>query len=386
MSTSTSMPCSMRVKRRALVKRVAALLGVAALPLPLQASLIHPERWVSAQGDTQNTYGLGWLHSEAAAISSVPTGFRGHGMVQHPLRPGSVVLIARRPGTQAVEVDLASGEVLHGFSCGEDRHLLGHACFSADGSVLFTTEAAIAAGEGRIVLRDTKNYALLDEWPSYGVGPHEIRLMPGGEQLVVANGGILTRPASGRQPLNLDTMHSNLSYLDARTGTLLDAQIVEEPKSSIRHLDVAEDGTVAFAIQVQRAATGHNDRVPLAGVHKPGRALYLFTEPGVLIDRLRDYTGSVAICNHSRLAGYTSPRGSLAVFWSIDDGALAGYHALRDVCGIAATPGRAGFVISNSFGEMRELDGHTLKERREQRSKNAGYRWDNHLLITGAAS
>lgn len=386
MSISSKILSPSGLGRRQLLLQISAALGVAALPGSLVAAgKPTVERWVSARGDGVEAYGLGWLPvGDASTAGAVLTGFRGHGMMQHPTRPDSIVLIARRPGTRGLEIDVASGEVVASFDCAPDRHLLGHGCFSADGSVLFTTEAAISVGEGRVAVRDAHSYVLLDEWGSHGVGPHDIHLMPDGKRLVIANGGILTRPESGRRGLNLDTMQSNLSYLDAESGSLLDVQRVAEPKSSIRHLDVAADGTVAFAIQVQREAMDHNEIVPLAGVHQPGEAVQLFEGPDALMNRLRDYTGSVAICEQSRLAGYTSPHGSLAVFWNIDDGELAGYHRLFDVCGIAATPGRAGFVLSNSLGEMRELDGYSLQERRDRRVKTPGNRWDNHLLIAGA--
>ena len=38
----------------------------------------------------------------------------------------------------------------------------------------------------------------------------------------MANGGIETDPTSGRAELNLATMRSNLAYVDAATGELLD--------------------------------------------------------------------------------------------------------------------------------------------------------------------
>ena len=44
-------------------------------------------------------------------------------------------------------------------------------------------------------------------------GPHEIRLLPQGDTLVVANGGIETHPDSGRSKLNLPTMRPNLAYI-----------------------------------------------------------------------------------------------------------------------------------------------------------------------------
>ena len=245
--------------------------------------------------------------------------------------------------------------------------------------------SAVSEGRGRIVVRDADTYQQVDEWPSYGIGPHEIQRMPSGDTLVVANSGILTRPGSGRRALNLESMHSNVSYVNASSGQLEDRFDLAEPKASLRHLDVAADGTVAFAIQMQREAAGHTDTVALGGVHRRGSPAELFDDPPVLIDQLRDYVGSVAICNASRTAGFTSPRGSLAVFWNIDTGALIGAHALRDVCGIASAPGRAAFLLSNSLGEIRELDSFNLAENRGRRIRLAGQRWDNHLRVVTAA-
>ncbi len=355
---------------------------MAAMPGFARQAVTGTERWVSAQGDSLDNFGLGWVEPGKAIGNSTFTGFRGHAVLQHARRASSVVTVSRRPGTRALEVDLATGEIVGQFACSPGRHLFGHGCFSLDGAVFYTTEADIAAGQGRVVVRDADSYAVLDDWPSHGVGPHEIRLLPDGKTLVVANSGILTRPDSGRKPLNLATMRSSLSYIDAASGALLDDYQVAESKSSIRHLDVAADGTVAFAMQLQREATGHERTVPLAGIHRPAEQLTLLNAPAAIADSLQDYIGSVAVCDDSRIAGFASPRGNLAVFWNLDSGEMAGYHRLRDVCGIAVSSPSRAFVLSNSFGELRELDAVSLKERRERRIKLPGYRWDNHLLVT----
>ncbi|MEM0953940.1 MAG: DUF1513 domain-containing protein [Pseudomonadota bacterium] len=371
--------------KQAITRRRAIGLLAAFLPGSLPSVACEEkrsERWVAAQGDKAGSYGVGWVApAQVAPASAALTGFRGHDVLQHPLRKNSVLVIARRPGTRGLEIDLLSGREVSGFSCATDRHLFGHACFSADGRVLYTTESAISEGLGRIAVRDAASYQLLDEWSSHGIGPHELRLMPDGLSLAVANSGILTRPASGRRGLNLASMRSNVSYLSAANGGLEDAFELAEPKASLRHLAVAADGSVAFAIQMQRDAAGHTNTVPLAGVHRLGSPPQLFDDPPTLIDQLKDYVGSVAICDQSRTAGFTSPRGSLAAFWNIDTGMLVGAHALRDVCGIASTPGRAGFLLSSSLGEIRELDSFCLQEYRAKRVKLPGQRWDNHLHV-----
>lgn len=339
------------------------------------------EFWVSAQGSKPDTYGLSWCHASTNHVNTALSGFRGHGASQHPLRHAAVVMYARRPGTLAIEVNLQSGTVENTFQCAENRHFFGHGCFSRDGKTLFTTEADIQSGKGKIGIRDALTYQQLGEYESYGVGPHEVKLMPDGKTLVIANGGILTRPDTGREKLNLDSMTSSLIYIDTETGQKLGEFKVPEPKASIRHLDVAADGTVAMAMQVQRAVTGHDNTVPLGAIHKPGESISLLDKPDNLIYQMKDYMGSVAINEKLRTAGFTSPRGSIVAFWNIDDGRLLGYHQLNDVCGITVTDDQQFFLISNSFGQLRFLEASTLEESKSLRIVLDGMNWDNHLML-----
>lgn len=351
----------------------------------LLASLVAEKKtqefWVSAQGSKPGVYGLSWCQANTKRVNTVLSGFRGHGASQHPLRHAAVVMYARRPGTSAIEVNLQSGAVERTFHCAENRHFFGHGCFSRDGKTLFTTEADIQFGKGKIGIRDALTYRQIGEYESYGIGPHEVRLLPNSNTLVIANGGILTRPDTGRKKLNLDSMASSLTYIDAETGKKLGEFKVLEPKSSIRHLDVAADGTVAIAIQMQRSASSHENTVPLGAVHKPGESIRLLGEPDNLIYQMNDYMGSVAINEKFRTAGFTSPRGSLAAFWNIDDGRFLGYHQLNDVCGITVTDDQQYFVISNSFGQLRFLEASTLEENKSLRVVSDEINWDNHLML-----
>lgn len=358
-------------------------LSLLALASPLLARLSLGRReqplWISAQGERPGRYGLTWCAPDGAHRTTL-SNFRGHGSAPHPLDPESVVMFARRPGTSAIQVNLRSGVIEKRFQAADKRHLFGHGCFSRDGTLLFTSEADITTGRGKIGIRDARSYHLLDEYESHGIGPHQIALLPDGRTLVVANGGILTHPDSGRKKLNLDTMRSRLTYIEVASGRRLDEFGVPEPKASIRHLDVATDGSVVVAMQMQRAAAGHARTVPLGAIHKPGESLSLLGEPTHLIDKMADYAGSVAVNSHTRVAGLTSPRGNLALFWQIDEGRLLGYHPLHDVCGIAVSHDQRHFVLSSSIGQLRFLDAATLQEERALRITRPGTYWDNHLL------
>ena len=289
-------------------------------------------------------------------------------------------MMARRPGQCGIEMTLPNGHLRERFSNQENREFQGHACFSGDGKILFTSEMDATNGEGKIGRRDAETFAWLGEFDSYGIEPHELKLMPDGITLVIANGGLLTDTTDGRTTTNLDSMNSSLVYINSLTGELIERRQLAESKASIRHLDVASDGTVAIAIQVQRQALNHQNRVPLTGIHRQGHDIVTLDAPETLMLNLQDYIGSVAIHNKERIAAFTSPRGNLAVFWHCDTHKLLGYHAFHDVCGLTVSQNQRSFILSNSNGELRYISALTLQEEKRRRLTFNAMHWDNHLL------
>lgn len=345
----------------------------------------HREYWLSAQGKKADNYGLGAITAKKEQAVNIPSGFRGHGICQHPTYAEKVVMSSRRPGITGLEVNLLSGET-RPFNSPANHHMQGHSIYSLDGEWLFTSESDYTTGKGKIVVRDSTSLNVVNIFPSYGIGPHEIKMLPDSHILVVANGGLLTHPDSGRKVLNLDSMDSSLTYIDSRNGELISQHRVAETKASIRHFDIADDGTVAFGMQVQRQAMADNHLVALAGVHKPGRKdIQLLHAPETLTVALNDYMGSVAIVSEQRLAAFTSPRGDLAMFWNIDDGTLQGYHHFHDVCGLTINQQKTHFVLSNSMGKLRQIHTQTLQEDQQLRLDFPLMAWDNHMLAINLA-
>lgn len=368
--------------RRQFISMLCAL-GVSPVLFGCQQGMKGESREIllGAQGSKKESYSLSWIGSGSSKANISLSGFRGHGLAQHPLRPTTAIMFGRRPATISIEVDLIRGDINKAFNCSAGRHFFGHGCFNRSGSVLFTTEADMNTGKGKIGLRDARTYEQIGEYESHGIGPHELALLPDGKTLVVANGGILTHPKSGRKKLNLHSMDSRLSYIDIENGKLIDDYKVAESKASIRHLDVADDGTVAFAMQVQRDVAQHDEIVPLGGIHAADKAIKLLKKPRNLIHKMNDYMGSVAINQKTRTAGFTSPRGDVVAFWDIDTQEPKGHYLLRDVSGITVANNQKDFVITNSFGQMRFLDAATLNEDKTKRITHEEMRWDNHLIL-----
>ncbi|MEL7114314.1 MAG: DUF1513 domain-containing protein [Pseudomonadota bacterium] len=289
---------------------------------------------------------------------------RGHAAAAHPLR-AEAVAFARRPGTYAIVLDCASGAQRARLDAPNGRHFYGHGTFSADGDLLFTSENDYEAARGVIGIWDARTgYRRLGEIQSGGVGPHDIRLMPDGKSLVVANGGIETHPEAGRTKLNLPTMRSNLSYLTL-DGRMLNQVTLGDAhqRNSIRHLALGSGGTVAFAMQWQGDPGAD---IPLLGVHTPETG-HLRLLPEASIRRLQGYLGSVAMTADGETLVATSPRAGLAQVFK--RGALAAETPINDVCGVAST-GSAIFLTS----------GQGLLQRMGGPARRHPLSWDNHLV------
>ena len=283
--------------------RRAFLAGAAAtVAAPLWADVGDP-RLLSAAKKPDGSFALFGLSQTGALLFEHSLPSRGHAAAAHPTR-AIAVAFARRPGTFALVLDCASGTLLNTLKSPDGRHFYGHGVFSADGKTLFTTEQDFENAIGLVGIWDA-NFNRVGEIRSGGIGPHEIRRLPGTETLVVANGGIETHPETGRTKLNVPTMEPNLSYLSP-DGELIDQYRPpsEARLNSIRHIDVASDGTVAFGNQWQATANVQ----PLIGLHRLGESAR-YPAAGSYEERARGYIGSVAISPDGREVTATAPRG-----------------------------------------------------------------------------
>ncbi len=345
------------------------LLAAGLLPNPTWADAGSPA-FLSAAANQDGTFILCGISADLQIRFALPLPARGHAAAAHPSRPEAVAF-ARRPGTFAVVIDCVTGAQKAVLTCPESRHFYGHGAFSGDGSLLFTTENDFEAGVGRIGVWDTQQgYKRVDEWQSGGIGPHDIKRLPGTETLVVANGGIDTHPDTGRTKLNIATMRSNLAYVTG--GDVL--EVVESPshlqKNSIRHLAVGPDGSVALGMQWQ--GTG---AVPaLVGTHSRGRALTLLEAPANNLREMEGYVGSIAMSQNGSTIAVTSPRGGILQRYDTQSSRLCDTQRLTDISGVVAT--NTGFVFTTGTGLLVRLaDGEFTQE------KQSTVSWDNHLVL-----
>lgn len=358
--------------RRAFLRSAGA--GFAAGLLPRAAIALDRSDVVLASSILQSdgSFAAALLGEDGTLISTIPLPARGHDVTFSPIAQRAVVF-ARQPGTFAVVFDPAGREAPVTIPSIEGRHFFGHGVFSPDGRLLYATENDFDAAAGMIGVYDvTRGYTRIGEFPTYGIGPHEVLLMPDGRTLAIANGGIETHPDFGRAELNIDTMEPSLSFVDAPTGDLigllkLDAGLHQ---LSIRHMAVDARNRVWFGCQF-RGDPG--DSPQLVGYATLEGDIRLIELPRDTLGSLRNYVGSVAVSASGEMIAVSSPEGDSIL--AIDATALrpAATLILKDGCGIAADG--AGFLASSGQGALTGFAGSAAPRRQ------LPIQFDNHLRL-----
>lgn len=369
----------MRVDRRGFLFGIAGTAIAASTGRPVSASAGPPGLFVSCAANREGGYCVSGFDGSGETRFTLPLPARGHAVTFHPGRPECVVF-ARRPGAYFLVLDCERPAAPALVENVAGRRFQGHGTFSADGRYLFASENDYEAGRGVLGVYDSGSaYRRIGEMPSHGVGPHDLRLLPDGERLVVANGGIHTHPDYGRAKLNIATMDPNLAIVEVGTGALLDQ--VRLPRSlhklSIRHLDVSRAGHVAVAMQYEG---DRRDRVPLVGYYPGGGALALFRAPSGIERRMRHYTGSIAFDETERFVAASCPKGHLVTLWDVESGTLLHAVETPDSSGVAAA-GQAGtFLVAGGDGRLRRIDARS-GDNAVIAVPATGIHWDNHLEV-----
>ena len=279
----------MEIDRRALLISLASSAAMLALPEGA-AGAFEPECFAAARKDDRGVYSAALFSLKDGDMRSVELPDRGHDITLKP--DGSEwVTFARRPGRFGVAIPMDARPPVW-FATRPNRHFFGHGAFSADGRLLYSTENDYDGARGVIGVRDaTDSYKQLGEFSAHGVEPHDIQLLADGRTMVIANGGIRTRPESADE-LNIPDMQPSLVYVDVETGDLLEEQRLAPGlhQISIRHLAIAARDTIAFGCQYRGP---EEDAPPLVGFHRRGEPLAVVSAPGETQFGMKTYSASV---------------------------------------------------------------------------------------------
>lgn len=358
--------------RREFLKAALAGLGSLGLP-PLGWAQSEPRgTWLwSAIDDAQGHQLIGYQPATGSHFR-VPVPERCHSGCRRPGHP-QIALFARRPGRSIHVLDGIEQRETARIEAGPDYHFYGHGAYSPDGRHLYATANRIEDGAGVIrVFAADDGYTLEGDIDLAGIGPHELRLMPDGQTLMVGLGGIRTHPDYGRVKLNLDDMAPALLRVDRTSGEILERHAPSHHQLSCRHLDVAPDGGVLAGYQFQGPAW---ERHPLLAYRDPRGEFTELALPDDLTDELRHYIASVAMAPDTARALITAPRGHRVLLLDRDEKRLITSHHLPDAAG-ALPDGHGGFWVSSGHGALYSVPGDGSPPRRIDRLDLS---WDNHL-------
>ncbi|EGU37703.1 hypothetical protein VII00023_07164 [Vibrio ichthyoenteri ATCC 700023] len=350
--------------RRTLLK--AALFGVTAPILPFGCSAVSSVRkgspaLIGCALSGRGHFDVVVADQQGLPIRTLPLPSRGHGVaVNSVLNHG--VAFARRPGDYFMVFDYQSGEMIQLRSADRQRHYYGHGVYSPDGQWLYTTEGERDSSRGIIGVYDVAaGYQKCDEFSGFGIGPHEVIMMPDGK-LAIGVGGVHTQ---GRVPINLDRMQPSLSYLSPQ-GQLIDQVALPNKRLSIRHLAHDGDNTVLCGQQYRGQA---EDTPALLAMHSPGRDLISLKAEPEQWARFDHYIASIAASEDWILA--TSPRGNCFGIWSKQSLELVELSPLPDASGVVVFDDA--FCVSSGAGTV-----VTQTHPHDQNSIHSTIQWDNH--------
>ena len=349
-------------------------LAAASIALPSPAAPANPPglltSWITG-GDNQAWAGV-WHLGGAPRGVALPKRAHEVQMLHSALgHPTHALAVARRPGEYLLRFDTRSARAVQWFEIEDDRVLCGHAAYALDGSALYTTETNTDTGAGMIAVRDPASLEKRAEFSSGGLDPHMLLVEPDGS-LLVANGGLLSLPETGRTKLNIGRMDSSLARLDPVSGMQREAWRLSDPFLSLRHLARAPEGTVAVAMQAEHADPAARRSAPLLALLD---ATGLRAVPLPTAVALGGYGGDVAYVpgSSAQAAGrfvISATRTGQLAWWSAQ-GESPSQLALAEA-GALAVHG-ADWLASGAQGDLRG----TLNAQPLERHLDS-VRWDNH--------
>jgi hypothetical protein len=287
-------------------------------------------RFVAAWDGADGEHHLGLLGAHDGAlhvVAAIALPTRAHGLLIEP--GGSVLAAARRPGDWVLRWS-PTRAAAQWFWSGPERRHTGHLLRDPAGRWLYSAETHLETGQGLVTVRDARSFALHAEWATHGTDPHQLILDADGT-LLVANGGVTTRPETGRTKLDLARMDSSLVRLDSRSGALLGQWRLADSRLSIRHLARAPgavSGPVGIALQAEHDDPQIQAAAPVLALFDGDRLRPVDTP-----QPLAGYGGDIV----ATTAGFivSAPRAGGVARWT-GEGQWAGFTPVAEACSLSA--------------------------------------------------
>jgi uncharacterized protein len=375
-------------RRKFLVASASATTLAAGAALFSSQSKAHTGTLLSAFEDARGDQYVGGLSLRDKKVFGTRVPMRAHGCAVNPLDSNRVLFFARRPGTQAFELDRTTLRVRTVFSTRTGQHLAGHGVYTPNGEFVLTPEHDYEHARGVVVVRDARSFEVVREMDTGGIDPHELAWLPDGRSLLIANGGIMTHPRTFRRKLNISSMDPSLVVLDASSGELQGQWRLPDHLLSIRHVAMTSNGTTAVGLQYE----GGKERTPgIVALYRPQRSstsapfatgeFRLLTAPPQETRRFAGYVASVAISETHDSVAAACPYGGGVACWSLRDERYLGFIAAAETYGLSRVADGS-ILASQRDGTAYGLDETRLRSQFMKIFSWQAIRWDDHWVAT----
>ena len=358
----------MSVTRRRFLQTGLALSASGAAPWAFASSV--EDYMLFGAWQRQRSYGAGMLNASLQHSTDLVT--RGHHI--EIINDNEAWLFARRPSSYMLRVDWRTGRVLTRYIYDSTRTGFGHGIMSSDG-LLLTTDQRLDDDAGLLTIRDGRTGEIKQEFLSGGIGPHELLMMPDGIHVAIANGGVLTRPDSGRAKLNLAQMQPSLTILNRYTGGITHQAQLDDARLSIRHLAHLPNHAIGIALQYEQGEGKAAE--PVAAIWQPEAGIKLLEAQAEPFNRAQGYAASAASDGLSYFA-VSCPKANAVMIWTVKGQWLRTLNVPL-AYGLAVMSQVNCLAVSSENGGIYYFDTQTWQEKTTQ-NQTFDVQWDNHLV------
>lgn len=326
---------------------------------------------------TQSRFGVLISDTRGNVISDITVADRVHMADLFPHSSPAAVLVNSRKPDAPLRKYGASGELLAELMPPENMHYEGHSVFSADGRLIYSTASDYQQQTGYVLEIFAADLTLNRVIATGGIGPHE--LIIDADQLYIANTGVLTHPDSGRDPLNISTMKSELVQIDIPSGAIKQRWSSPIQALSARHLTQMPDGSVLVGCQYQK----QDDRPATVALARNGESELQLLQPDNehYYWDMKGYTASLrAFPASSAYAGtalISNPRGHLLSRWQPQQATQPDTHTMQYSKGISL--GQDEGWISAGAGELWHWQAANQQLTKITAAIKPDFWWENHL-------
>jgi len=313
--------------------------------------------------DLEDKFKMVIWNIHTGALEEIPVPFHVHSVVFSPKT--STFLGIQKWRDQMFSLDWKSRKINKVLKNTKHRQFIGHGVMHPEHKQIYVSEGlfprtTVNYAEGKITLRDIHTLKWIEEFPSHGENPHDIRLLQRGEVLVVCNQGTINQRPETR---------SNIAFIQRRTGKLLTKIQAPSLQQNFAHMDLLSD-TEVLAVTKSRQKSSNNFIVKASVNGK----MELF-DNGNLKGKTVDEILSVAVDQKRRIVAATNPKGQRVLFWDINTRKLIkSINTFEKPLGISMTKDGRFYIVSDIRqgtallnADTLQLENHFLPKNLQQR-------------------